>query len=138
MAETVRLTVLTGPHKGNRFCFRGSGPATLGRASDCQICFCGAERDLCISRRHCQLTFDPPAVLVNDLGSANGTYVNGQKADPAALEGEVCPVEEALNSVVAQDGDILTVGGTTLRINIMDCPESIEDDDVKRNCPAEC
>ena len=131
MAATVRLTVLTGPHKGGRFCFRGSSPTTLGRASECQICFCGEQRDLCISRRHCELTFDPPTVQVHDLGSANGTYVNGKNVAP-------CPIATALKRLTANDGDILTVGGTSLQINIMDCPEPIDGGEVKRNCPLEC
>jgi pSer/pThr/pTyr-binding forkhead associated (FHA) protein len=130
MAATIRLTVLTGPHKGNRFCFRGLDPATLGRAPECQICMCGEERDRCISRRHCELAFEPPAVRINDLDSSNGTYVNGRKSEPGMVA-----LEE---QIMAGHGDILTVGGTSLQIDIMDCPEALEGNEIKMNCPAEC
>jgi DNA-binding NarL/FixJ family response regulator len=32
-----------------------------------------------VSRRHCLVDVDPPEVRVTDLGSRNGTYVNGQR-----------------------------------------------------------
>ena len=36
-------------------------------------------QDPSISRRHCQITNSPQGVLIADLGSSNGTYVNGQR-----------------------------------------------------------
>jgi pSer/pThr/pTyr-binding forkhead associated (FHA) protein len=32
-----------------------------------------------ISRRHCAIDIAPPDLRIRDLGSLNGTYVNGQK-----------------------------------------------------------
>jgi pSer/pThr/pTyr-binding forkhead associated (FHA) protein len=138
MTAIVRLTVLTGPHKGSRFCFRGVGPALLGRASDCDICFCGDNRDLCISRRHCRLMFDPPALSIEDLGSANGTFINGHRCERLAC-GDACDgshVEK--ESCAASDGDIITVGGTSLQVNILDCQEWQEAEGIKKNCTATC
>src|SRR6185295_18659310 len=34
-----------------------------------------------VSRRHCRLSFQDDLLTVEDLGSANGTYVNGQSID---------------------------------------------------------
>jgi len=135
MGTTIRLTVLTGPHKGNRYCFRGPSGMILGRGSRCDICFCGDPQDLCISRRHCQLTFDPPNVCVDDLGSANGTYVNGLSC--AAAASDAISRQDSV-PIAANDGDILTIGGTSLQISIIDCPERIEEERVKKNCPVEC
>jgi pSer/pThr/pTyr-binding forkhead associated (FHA) protein len=123
MAATVRLTVLTGPHQGNRYCFRKAGDTTVGRSSECDVCVCGADRDLHISRRHCRLTFDPPNVLVDDLRSSNGTYVNGLACPPP---------------VFAKDGDILTIGGTSMQISVVDCAECDMGETVLKNCPVEC
>src|SRR5579862_3604342 len=36
-------------------------------------------QDPSISRRHCQITNSQQGVLIADLGSSNGTYVNGQR-----------------------------------------------------------
>jgi eukaryotic-like serine/threonine-protein kinase len=46
----------------------------LGRGTEtnCRI------QDPSISRRHCQITNCPQGLLIADLGSSNGTYVNGQ------------------------------------------------------------
>lgn len=138
MAAIVRLTVLTGPHKGSRFCFRGTAPALLGRAADSDISFCGDNRDLCISRRHCRLTFEPPIVSIEDLGSANGTYINGHRCEPLA-SGDACDgshVEQKPRA--ASDGDIMTVGGTSLQVSIIDCQEWQEEKGIKKNCTAVC
>jgi pSer/pThr/pTyr-binding forkhead associated (FHA) protein len=107
---------------------------TLGRGSACDIRLCGESRDLNISRRHCQLTFDPPKVCVDDLGSANGTYVNGQHCAPLA---NITAQDEAL-AMAAQDGDILTIGGTSLQISVIDCPQWDDEERIKQNCPTKC
>lgn len=49
------------------------GTVVLGRGQDADIRF---EDDL-ISRRHCALSFDGGSVTVEDLGSTNGTFVDG-------------------------------------------------------------
>ncbi|ONH23203.1 FHA domain-containing protein [Pseudofrankia asymbiotica] len=41
--------------------------------------------DLLASRRHAELTVGPGGVRVVDLGSANGTYVNGRRVERASL-----------------------------------------------------
>jgi pSer/pThr/pTyr-binding forkhead associated (FHA) protein len=110
MNAKIRLTVLTGPHRGIHFTIRETGKLTLGRSEECDVCLRGDPRDLCISRRHCELTFDPPNVFVDDLGSANGTFVNGHP----------CAGRPSAHAITVTDGDILTVGGTSLRIDILD------------------
>jgi hypothetical protein len=107
----------------------------------------GEERDNLLSRHHCQLEIDPPAVLVGDLGSLNGTYLNGRKLEP--LERDRMPLATALmkkiSSSAVENGDIITVGGTSLRIDIVDCPPSgidrlvwTEGEVEKRGCPISC
>jgi pSer/pThr/pTyr-binding forkhead associated (FHA) protein len=107
---------------------------------------CGAERDRCISRRHCQLYFDAPLVRVVDLNSSNGTYINGlkpgqQKDEPAA---DWFQPDIALG--VMHDGDILNLGGISVQVDLMECPPSPEEntglwkdnETVKRNCAVKC
>jgi hypothetical protein len=68
-----------------------SGPAVLrfGREADCNPRLPPAGHGR-VSRRHCFLEINPPDVRIRDLGSANGTFVNGhligkrpKGADPA-------------------------------------------------------
>jgi pSer/pThr/pTyr-binding forkhead associated (FHA) protein len=141
MATTIRLTVLTGPHRGIRFCTRGPNACLVGRSANCHVRFCGEPADLEISRVHCKIILDPPHVRIQDMGSLNGTLLNGQK---------VGGIQEADASPgVAQDGDIITVGGTSMRVNVLDCPESFAEscdaavagdqaEIVKKDCPIEC
>jgi pSer/pThr/pTyr-binding forkhead associated (FHA) protein len=50
------------------------GPVTIvGRSADCQLRIASAE----VSRRHCQLLLRPDGVYLEDLGSANGTFLDG-------------------------------------------------------------
>ena len=67
----LRLTVLQGPDKGRRF-EPGDEPQLIGRSSEAI-----PTTDQTISRRHCELTPDGSRWYINDLKSANGTYVNG-------------------------------------------------------------
>jgi len=53
----------------------------LGRASDCDICIASEE----ISRHHARLQLVPEGVMVEDMGSANGTYVNDQRVTAPTL-----------------------------------------------------
>ena len=58
-----------------------SGPLiTLGRATDCTIPI----KDRYLSRRHAEIVYDENAWMVRDLGSVNGTHLNGSRVIGAA------------------------------------------------------
>lgn len=71
-------------------------PFSIGRALDNDIIL----DDRRVSRHHARLTLDGKAVQVADLGSANGTTVNGLPVTTGWL----------------QEGDTLSVGGVELRL----------------------
>jgi len=71
------------------------GSTIIGRHSSCHICIPAKS----ISRRHCQCFVDGAAVTIRDIGSAHGTYVNGQRVERAEL----------------RDGDVVSLGGFQLR-----------------------
>jgi hypothetical protein len=58
----------------------------LGRAPDCDVVLA----DPTVSSRHLRLAWEGPRLFVEDLGSANGTFVRGQRVDRA----EIRPGEE--------------------------------------------
>jgi len=60
---------------------RDGVPLIVGRAPTCDL----PVFDQTISRRHAELTSDGGAVVVRDLGSSNGTFVNGVKTSNALL-----------------------------------------------------
>ena len=75
-------------------------------------------RDLTVSRRHCLIEVDEAGARVTDLGSLNGTFVNGQsigqrdrgrRADAAAAG----PPRRLL-----REGDELRIGAHAFRVEV--------------------
>lgn len=76
------LVVKQGPQIGIRFPITGNR-LFLGREEGCDIVIQDAEA----SRRHCELSWELDAFIMQDLGSSNGTFVNGaQLTTPTRLK----------------------------------------------------
>lgn len=75
------LTVETGPQAGLTYVL-GSGETLIGRGAECDI-FLG---DVTVSRHHAMVTTTKEALQLEDMGSTNGTYVNGARAETAGLK----------------------------------------------------
>lgn len=60
----------------------GDQPLIIGREPDVAICL----DDKGISRHHCEIGRTETGLYVKDLGSTNGTYVNGDRIDQAMLK----------------------------------------------------
>jgi pSer/pThr/pTyr-binding forkhead associated (FHA) protein len=58
-----------------------TGTVTIGRNADCTISIPGDE----ISRQHAKLQVLPDGIAVEDLGSANGTYINDKRVHHGML-----------------------------------------------------
>lgn len=54
----------------------------IGRREDCDLRIPLAE----VSRKHCKFTIDGETLTVEDMGSSNGTYVNGERVQNAAVQ----------------------------------------------------
>jgi pSer/pThr/pTyr-binding forkhead associated (FHA) protein len=70
----VRLKVMHGPSAGKEIKI-SKAPFVIGRQDDCHL----RPKSDAISRRHCELVFGESQVIIRDLGSKNGTYVNGDR-----------------------------------------------------------
>ena len=79
----VNLRVLAGPYKGRVFTFDQHDTFLIGRASDAQL---SLPDDRFFSRHHCLLEINPPRCFLRDLGSTNGTFVNGLRVGEAFLK----------------------------------------------------
>src|SRR6516165_5732510 len=77
MFARVVLHAVEGELKGQHFEFTEHTLCTVGRSTSCLLHLSDDGADRTVSRRHCLLDIDPPDVQVIDLGSLNGTYVNG-------------------------------------------------------------
>jgi len=72
------LVFLAGPIAGRRYKL-ADGEYIIGRRSDCQIFV----PDMRVSRQHARLWKDGEAWQIEDLGSNNGTFINGAKVQTA-------------------------------------------------------
>jgi predicted component of type VI protein secretion system len=88
-----QLIMRSGPTPGAAFALEGD-QLTIGRDSTNEITINDAE----VSRRHARLTFQGGKFVLEDLGSTNGTFVNGQRlAGPRVLKaGEVVSFGEQI------------------------------------------
>jgi predicted component of type VI protein secretion system len=100
----VKLVVEKGPETGREF--RVDGETIIGRQAGCGI----VVADTKVSREHARVFVEAGAAYVADLGSSNGTFVNGTKlAAPRRLAA----------------GDRLAVGETTFRFHADPAPAPI-------------
>ena len=76
----------------------GTEPVEIGRLPECTIVL----NDPNVSRRHAEVKRRGSEVIVVDLGSTNGTKVNGAQVRERVL----------------QEGDEITVGSTTIRFEM--------------------
>lgn len=88
------LVVISGKPLGKSF-FLTKDTIILGRDLTVEISI----PETSISRKHTEFKVVPQGILLNDLGSTNGTYVNDQKVDSAILN----------------DGDLIRCGSTILK-----------------------
>lgn len=75
----ITLTAIQGNLIGKEYVFEDRSRCVIGRAEDCDIQVPMDNGYGGISRHHCMLEIDPPDVRARDLGSRNGTFVNGKK-----------------------------------------------------------
>ena len=78
----VTLRVLAGPYTGREFTFDQHDTFLIGRADTAHLYL---PEDKFFSRHHCLLEIAPPRCFLRDLGSTNGTFVNGKKVSEAFL-----------------------------------------------------
>lgn len=116
MSAKVILEVCSGPIQGETFLFEGHDTFLFGRHSECHARLPDDPR---VSRHHFILEANPPDVRIRDLGSLNGTYVNGVKHGGRARHEK--PEDAATRRYPEVDlnhGDHITVGKSTIRVKI--------------------
>ncbi|MDJ0791343.1 MAG: FHA domain-containing protein [Acidimicrobiia bacterium] len=90
------LTIEGGPQTGLTYVL-GPGNTVAGRAGNCEIFL----PDVTVSREHARFSVDAAGLSMTDLGSTNGTYVNGTRYEAGQLN----------------EGDELMIGKYHLRVS---------------------
>ena len=83
--------------------------SVIGRRQDCDLCV----PLMVVSRKHCEINQDRGQLRLRDLGSRNGTLVNGEK----------------INEVDLDPGDRITIGPVNFGVQINGEPAELANTD---------
>lgn len=97
----VILEVIEGPQTGEQFVFERREAFVIGRKKNSRVQF-RIPDDPYLSRYHLRIEVSPPHCSLRDIGSRNGTRVNGKKVRDADLK----------------DGDVIRAGRTEMLVRI--------------------
>jgi hypothetical protein len=102
-AKTFALRFISGKYQGGEFPLPSSKEIVVGRSSELDMVLV---EDM-VSRRHAKITVTGDQIFIQDLGSTNGTFVNGEKIKRARLqEGDRILIGTSIIKLVAaQAGD---------------------------------
>jgi hypothetical protein len=97
----LALRFISGKYQGGEFPLTTSTEIIVGRSSDLDMVLV---EDM-VSRRHARIQVGPDmSITIEDLGSTNGTFVNGEKIKRAALkEGDRVLIGTSILKVVSTD-----------------------------------
>ena len=95
---TLSLTVITGDAPGKSYDLHFNESAIIGRSSACDLSINDSE----VSSKHAEISFERGILAIKDLGSLNGTFINGVAIHSAYY---------------LQESDQILIGRTELRFN---------------------
>jgi hypothetical protein len=90
------LRFISGKYQGGEFPLRPNREIVVGRSSDLDMVLV---EDM-VSRKHAKITTDEQGVSIQDMGSTNGTFVNGEK----------------IRKVDLKDGDRILIGTSIIKL----------------------
>lgn len=119
-SSEVVITLRDEHNEEQRFVYTEPWICLVGRAQDCDIQIPSDEGFLEISRHHCLLEINPPSVRIRDLGSTNGTFVNGQRIGRRAsrLRSPNDTDRERAAATTLHDGDEIQLARTPVRLSV--------------------
>ena len=109
----TKLVVASGKSAGRTIAIKRN-KLLIGRAEECDVRPLSED----VSRKHCEITVGPTEAWIKDLGSRNGTFVNGERITERTR---------------LSDGDLVRVGVLELRVSCTDpAAKAGSEDDVSR------
>ena len=118
----VEIIVTAGPARGRRFNFEKPDCFLFGRVEDAHI---SLPDDPYVSRQHFLLELSPPVCKLTDLGSKNGTVVNGVRyGGRTPPEPGMQQASGGKKEVFLNDGDTISVGDACLKIFVKETAQT--------------
>jgi pSer/pThr/pTyr-binding forkhead associated (FHA) protein len=122
----LKMRVIQGKPAGKTLLFRPGGDYLFGRGDECHVRF----NSEWVSRQHCLVRVREVGAILCDLGSRNGTLINGL----------VCEGEQELN-----EGDQVQIGPLTFVVALEpspaeaapEVPEPLHSEDEAKRSPLE-
>jgi pSer/pThr/pTyr-binding forkhead associated (FHA) protein len=112
---TVTLRFKHGGGDPGEYTFDERSTCVIGRGEDCTLRLPNDEIHRSVSRHHCMLDINPPAVRIRDFDSRNGTFVNGERIGrPDSAPGPASAPRQGPDGDRSQDRDLM--GGDEVRL----------------------
>src|ERR1700679_1362861 len=105
MAVVIRVT--SGPHSGQEYLIDRRQAFMVGRSSRVHF---PMTKDLLLSREHFKIENQPPVCHLADMGSTNGTKVNGLRVE----------------RVMLRDGDVISAGDSAFVVKFAESFDDVE------------
>jgi pSer/pThr/pTyr-binding forkhead associated (FHA) protein len=118
LAITARLVAVNGPLSGQTF-YLDEPVVSIGRLGSNDICL----EDPFVSRHHCVIRKTGDEYTIENLNSANGTYLNGERVNAGSLK----------------EGCLIQIGTSRFLFKLQNPEESItlgQNLVVAENCPS--
>lgn len=106
-ARSYSLRFISGKYQGGEFPLPKNGEIVIGRSSELDMVLV---EDM-VSRRHAKITVAGEEIYIQDLGSTNGTFVNGEKITRARV----------------QEGDRILIGTSIIKLVSGESPPTVDE-----------
>ncbi len=113
MAQTFALRFISGKYQGGEFPLRVDREIVVGRSSELDMVLV---EDM-VSRKHAKITATGDSILIQDLGSTNGTFVNGEK----------------IKKVRLKEGDRILIGTSIVKLVAVDSANALSEEKAREN-----
>ncbi|HEY3595390.1 MAG TPA: DUF4388 domain-containing protein [Polyangiaceae bacterium] len=111
--RSLALRFISGKYQGGEFPMTPNKEIIVGRSSDLDMVLV----EEMVSRKHARISYENESVFIEDLGSTNGTFVNGEKVKRAQLkEGDRVLIGTSILKVIATDSEKESHGMPNLEV----------------------
>lgn len=115
MSDGYALKFISGKYQGGEFPLKGDKQLIIGRSSELDMVLV---EDM-VSRKHAKISLTNGKITIEDLGSTNGTFVNGEKVKTSRLkEGDRILIGTSILKLVRQGANAPELSDAQVKQNL--------------------